>query len=832
MHKKLIAVLLSASMSISALSVTGVYADESSEVIIYHTNDSHGYLEGDGESIVGIDTVAALKAGTPDSILVDAGDATQGLPIASLSKGADVIELMNAAGYDLMTAGNHEFDFGVDNFLSNVRLADFPVLAANVYMEGSPLLEGVQEGSNGCHTIIESNGLKIGFFGITTVQTAAATNPEGTRGVEFLDEVETAKREIDELNAEGADVIIAVCHMGNMDAPCTSLDLANAMTGEYRGELDAIIDGHSHTVENTMENDVLIAQTGSGMAAVGKMRVEVRGDEVQISDELLTPADLADITPDSSVSEKLSEINAAQQELLAEETGNAPTTLWAGWIGDVAPVRFVETNYGDFAADALRASAESFMADKEEDIPIVAVENGGGIREAVPNGVITKGSLISTFPFSNTVYLKKITPKVLYEMMEVSGTLLDGQDPETGMLLQMSISGGFLQISGFTVVFDPDSTGDKVVSITLEGESQPLDRNDDTTEIMLVGNNYILSGGNDYTMLADLPKYGETGGELEAIEAYLESKLVDGVLTGYEGIKNRIVMQGDYTPRDYTAYINVTDEAGNALANTEVYYRVDGGNQLKGTTDSDGLLAVTLSDGPHGVRIEDNREEVYIDNYTGIGIIEDSIRQFPTLVYTGESAENTTEAATETTTQAAASSSDKTDDSSRGGSGSSSDKAQSGENIEYSSEQTSESTTNGESLSVSISADSSEITVGESTFETDSSPYIKNGSLMVPLRMVALAVCGDDLSQADSSSAVKWDTDLKKASITTHGGIIEFTAGSNTMTVSGTSSAMSNGAAAEITNDRMYVPFRALGEALGADVNWDEASMTAVYTIE
>ena len=180
-------------------------------------------------------------------------------PIASLSKGADVIELMNAAGYDLMTAGNHEFDFGVDNFLSNVRLADFPVLAANVYMEGSPLLEGVQEGSNGCHTIIESNGLKIGFFGITTVQTATATNPEGTRGVEFLDEAETAKREIDELNAEGADVIIAVCHMGNMDAPCTSLDLANAMTGEYQGELDAIIDGHSHTVENTVENDVLIA---------------------------------------------------------------------------------------------------------------------------------------------------------------------------------------------------------------------------------------------------------------------------------------------------------------------------------------------------------------------------------------------------------------------------------------------------------------------------------------------------------------------------------------------------------------------------------------------
>ena len=107
-------------------------AESSSEVVIYHTNDTHGYLAGDGESIIGIDQVAGLKESTPDSILVDAGDATQGLPLASLTKGADIIELMNLAGYDLMTAGNHEFDFGTDQFLSNVKLADFPILAANI----------------------------------------------------------------------------------------------------------------------------------------------------------------------------------------------------------------------------------------------------------------------------------------------------------------------------------------------------------------------------------------------------------------------------------------------------------------------------------------------------------------------------------------------------------------------------------------------------------------------------------------------------------------------------------------------------------------------------
>ena len=123
--KRFISLVLGISMSVSAFTVTYVQADESRQVVIYHTNDSHGYLQGDGESIVGIDTVAALKEITPGSVLIDAGDATQGLPLASLSMGADIIELMNLAGYDLMAAGNHEFDFGVDNFIENVRKGRF-----------------------------------------------------------------------------------------------------------------------------------------------------------------------------------------------------------------------------------------------------------------------------------------------------------------------------------------------------------------------------------------------------------------------------------------------------------------------------------------------------------------------------------------------------------------------------------------------------------------------------------------------------------------------------------------------------------------------------------
>ena len=829
--KRFIALILGISMSMSAF--TYVQADENSQVIIYHTNDSHGYLEGDGESIVGIDVVAALKENTPGSVLVDGGDATQGLPIASLSRGADIIELMNMAGYDLMAAGNHEFDFGVDNFIENVKKAEFPILSANTYKDGKLLLDGVQKGNNGCHTVIERNGIKIGFFGLTTVQTATATNPEGTKGIEFKDEIESAKKEIDELNEEGADVIIAVCHMGNGDAPCTSTDLAEAMTGEYQGELDAIIDGHSHTVENTVENDVLIAQTGSGMSAVGKLTVDVTKEGVELTEELLTPSDLADVVPKAEVTEKLNEINESQQEILNESIGNTETTLWAGWIGDVAPVRFVETYYGDFAADALRNAALNFLEDKDVNLPVVAVENGGGIREAVPKGEITKGSLISAFPFSNTVYIKEVTPKILYEMMEVSGSLLDGQDPETGMLLQMKISGGFLQISGFNVVFDTESNDKRVISITLEGENNPLDRNDDTTKIMLAGNNYILSGGSDYTMLADIPKYGEAGGEVEAMEDYLESVLENGILKGYEGTKNRIVMQGEYEPKAYTAYINVTNEAGEPIAEKEVVCIVDGGEKIKGTTDENGILAVVLEDGPHGICIEDGQKEVYVNNYTGIGIIEDSIRQFPSLVYVGgseESTETTTEIVTENTTETVTENVTRPHTSSSGAGGSLSVN-QYDETVvttEGETETTTENIKENSGYDVKITVGKSTVIIGDEAVNTDCEPYIKDGYLMVPLRMAALAVCGLDVDNADNSSSVLWDGNLKKAVINADGITVEFTAGSNNIVIDSDMVILCD-TSAEIKNERMYVPFRALGEALDTDVSWIEESKTAVF---
>lgn len=645
MKRKLTAVFLAAFLILG--NTAGVLAADSSdqtvpqaagELVIYHTNDTHGYLS-DGS--VSIDQVAGLKDATPGSILVDAGDATQGLPLASLTKGSDVIQLMNLAGYDLMAAGNHEFDFGTRQFLTNVSQAGFPILAANVYQDGKLLLSGVQEGSSGCHTIIERNGFRIGFFGLTTTETAASANPDGIRGLEFADELETAQKEIDELEAEDVDAIIAVCHMGNTDAPCTSETLANALTGDYQDKVDVIIDGHSHTEENTLVNGILIAQTGSNMNAVGKLTLSFAGGETTASDQLLTAEDLAamGVTAKEEVTRKLQEVEDSHAALLEEELGQLETTLWGGNVGVISIARIVETNFGDLAADAMRDAAESFAAAsgsaEDRNLPVIAVENAGGIRAGAANGSVTVGDLITAFPYSNTLYLKKVTPQILYQVMEVSASMLDGQDPETGMLLQSSNSGGFLQISGFTVEYNPDAeAGNRVTAITLDGQDAPLARNDSSTQLLMVSNNYIMSGGNDYTMLGSLEKYGEAGGELEVIQAYLEKCLADGTIASYARAQERILLRGSgYEPRDYTASIRITDEAGNPLPKKELSYRVDGGERTNGTTDADGYLKIQVSDGSHGIRLADTQTEVYVDNYAGIGIVEDDFRAFPTLTF-------------------------------------------------------------------------------------------------------------------------------------------------------------------------------------------------------
>jgi len=643
-NSKLIAVCIALCLILSCSSALAATETDGGEIVIYHTNDIHGAAAWSEGGSIGLDRVAALKKQTQNAILVDAGDATQGLPFASLTKGADVIEVMNAAGYDAMAAGNHEFDFGTEQLFANVARAEFPILAANVYMDGSPLL--ANEDHDGCHVIIERGGKKIGFFGIVTAKTATSTNPAMIVDVEFKDEIETAKAEIDALTAEGADAIIAIAHVGEYtNVPCDSAKLAEAMTGEYGGRLDAIIDGHSHTEETELINGVLVMQTGTGLTNLGKITLEFGDDGAlsTIGGELLTYEEIMEqVEPDPDVTGMIEQTTAEMMGLLSEPVAQSETTLWGGTVDGVAEARVVETNLGSFAADAYRDAAERFIEqaagmEAYRGLPVIGAENGGGVRASLPNGVVTKGDLINVFPLANTLIIKEITPAILYETLEVSVSSIAGQDAETG-LLSGEPSGGFLQVSGVRFTYDPNAPqGEKVLEAVLEESGTVLERTDSETRLMLASNNFIMSGGSRHAALAELPLVGEIGGEMETVEAYLIAR-ADGAALKAQGVKGRIIPQGGYMPRDYTAYILIEREDGGLAADTPVTYYVDGGSAMEGRTDSEGILAITVSDGPHGVKLATEQREVYTNNYTGAGTVETEYRGYPVLTLAADTA--------------------------------------------------------------------------------------------------------------------------------------------------------------------------------------------------
>lgn len=623
---------------------SGLPADE---IVIFHTNDTHGYLQGDGASVVGIDYVAGLKASVPHALLVDAGDATQGAPLVSLTQGSAAIDLMNEAGYDAMCLGNHEFDFGVDALRSHAEAAKFPLLGANVLdCEGRALMAGVGVSGDGCSTVVERGGRRIGIFGLATTATAWSVQPAHVAEVTFAEEIETAERQIDRLAAQGVDAIVCLAHLGNGSVPCRAVDLADLLSVEAASRLTAIIDGHSHTVENVEVNGIAVVQTGCNLGAVGKLTLRFADDgSVEVEEELLdAEAATALVDADAAVDDALAKIVAEQEEILNVPVGGNPSTLWAGWIGDgatAAPARAVETNLGNVVCDAYRAACMLYLESiGEESTPVVAVVNGGGIRAAIPRGMMVRGDLVTAFPFSNTVVVKRVTPALLRGALESGLACCAGQDPETGMLLQTEVSGEFLQVGGCTVVVDADQVvGQRVVSVTLDGAEGPLDLDDDQTTFMLVSNSYVMAGGG-YPPLGEADQAAEIGGDLETIEAYVRD-LVDqgnGVLP-LLNVQGRIRFEGAYRPAPWTARVQVVDEGGEPLSDAGLLVlQVDGADLTQVVTDADGFAEIELADGSHGmaaiaaqaipgpkVRVA----EAYVDNYLGFGLRADDMRAWP-----------------------------------------------------------------------------------------------------------------------------------------------------------------------------------------------------------
>lgn len=420
-------------------------------ITILHTNDVHTHInntekvgEGDKQTEVpGLrySTVAGYKKTLDNVLLVDAGDHIQGTPYGVEDNGHTIIDLMNAAGYDAATLGNHEFDYTMSGTKNAMEWAQFPYLSCNFFYEDKPVLD--------TYKVFEVGGKKVAFVGITTPESITKSTPKyfmddkgnyvysiagGTDGKELYAAVQSA---IDAA-AKEADYVIALGHMGIDEAskPWRSEDVIANTTG-----LTAFIDGHSHseiTGQEVADKDgktVVLAQTGTALANVGKLTIAADGT---VKSELLTFADLADVKPDETVAKMENDFIATMEKKLAETVGATAVDLTVNGPDGKRSIRKEETNLGNFCTDAFMYAAD--QAGIEAD---AAFLQGGGIRATLAAGPISMKDILTVYPWFNEVYAKKVTGQELLDALEWSYRTANAENTNE--------VGGFLQISGMKV---------------------------------------------------------------------------------------------------------------------------------------------------------------------------------------------------------------------------------------------------------------------------------------------------------------------------------------------------------------------------------------------
>ena len=468
--------------------------EKSNKITIIHTNDTHGRLKADSK-VIGLDTVAAIKNNTENSILIDAGDTIHGLPFVTLSKGQDAVDLLNAAGYEYIVPGNHDFNYGysrlMELFKNSVKLKNgqnkLRLLASNINKDG----KSVFEANHIKEMDINGKTVKVGFFGIATQETAYKTNPNNIKGIEFTSPVNAAKEQVADLEKQGADVIVALSHIGTDESSDpTAYDVIKAVDG-----IDVYVDGHSHTTFKNGEkvNDTLLVSTGEYLSNVGKVEIELddNNEVVNATASLITKEDASKITPDANVAAKIAEIDKAQGEILSEVIGKNTIEL----DGDRNSVRFGETNLGNLITDAMINETNADLA----------ITNGGGIRASIKVGDITKGDIVGVLPFGNFIVTKQLTGAQIKEVLEF------------GVRSYGESLGGFPHISGIKFVLDPSrSVGDRIISLTING--QPLDMNKTYT---VATNDFTAAGGDDYPCFGDIPTLNEYSSLEEALANFI-----------------------------------------------------------------------------------------------------------------------------------------------------------------------------------------------------------------------------------------------------------------------------------------------------------------------
>ncbi len=511
--RKLLATTIAA-ITILSGSMVSFAAEDDVTVKIFHTNDIHSRaLESFDEDVLENIGYARFKTfidseAADGKIVVDVGDAFHGQAIATLERGASIARMMSAVGYDYMVPGNHDFNYGQVRQQSLKYTADVHYLGTNIDKDGTGVYPYAR------YAIDEIEGVRIGFVGLITPETAYKTNPKNVAGLNFYNNEETyevTQEMVDMLMEDGCDVIVALSHLGTDEySELKATDVAMNVDG-----IDVIIDGHSHSLheDDYMVNDTYITSAGEYFENVGVVTITKEADgDVMIDPEIYPASELSDLEEDEDVKELVMSIQEDQKSILEQVVADTSIAL----DGERESVRYGHTNLGNLITSAM---LNETGAD-------VAITNGGGIRASIAEGAITKSDILTVLPFGNYVMTKELTGAQIIEALE------------HGMVVG---AGSFPQFAGMTVTANTVSstnsdgtvveTGD-VISVMINGQALVP-----TQTYTVATNDFMAVGGDGYEIFTGATHLNDFAGMDEVFIDYMANTADDVVEADAEEVR-------------------------------------------------------------------------------------------------------------------------------------------------------------------------------------------------------------------------------------------------------------------------------------------------------
>lgn len=497
MKKKLSLLLALLMMMTTVFTSLPVAAEEAKttkhEIVILHTNDVHARVKADErEKAIGYGKIKTYKDELVKEgktvLMLDAGDTLHGTTFATISRGDSIVKLLNEVGYDYMVPGNHDFNYGYQRLVELTGKGNFKTLASNVVTE-----QGKRDFLE--NDIKEVDGVKIGFFGLSTPETYYKSHPSNTKGIVIAEPIEVAKQQVAALKAKGADFIVAIGHLG-IDDSTKEAERSEGVLKAVPG-IDLFIDGHSHTAlpEGKVIGSALLAQTGSYTNNLGKITLTFDGNKIENKKaELISYEAMSLVKPDEKIEAIEKEVDEANKPFLEKIVGKTLVDL----EGRREYNRKQETNLGNLVTDAMR---EVSKAD-------IAITNGGGIRATIEKGDVTMGEVLTAFPFTNFTVTVDLTGK------EVIAAL------ENGVKAAPELAGAFVQVSGLTFKYDDtQKAGERVFDVMVAGKPIDLEKT-----YKVATNDFIAGGGDQYDVFKGKKETGQYELLSETLAKYIAAK--------------------------------------------------------------------------------------------------------------------------------------------------------------------------------------------------------------------------------------------------------------------------------------------------------------------